>query len=225
MHEELAAADAVLPSLGAGEPDLYKTINRPHPHATFDRLLQGLIEFRREYRGQLWVEVMLVRGLNDTPQALSAVARALEQIQPDAVHLNLQTRAPVETWVEPPDEEGLMRAVAALGAMAQVVHPAQGAFDMSGCHDAAEAVVAIITRHPRREEELVRTLDRWAPGRIKEALSTLLGDGHTQVVERYGYGSGASQWRAILMRGNRGGRRPAISASPTGWRGSPCPPS
>jgi len=186
VREELAPADAVLPSLDAGEPELYRTINRPHPQTTFDRLLQGLVEFRRQYRGKLWVEVMLVRGLNDTPEALSAIAQALQQIGPDAIHINTPTRPPAETWVEPPDEEGLMRAIAALGAMAQVVHPAQGSFDLSGYQHVTDAVVAIITRHPMREEELVRTLDRWAPGRISEALDALLATGRAQVVERYG---------------------------------------
>lgn len=186
VRDELSAADAVLPSLDAGEPGLYRTINRPHSQTTYDRLLQGLVEFRRGYKGKLWVEVMLVRGLNDTQPALSAIAAALQQIGPDAVHINLPTRPPVETWVEPPDEEGLMRAVATLGAGAQVVHPAEGTFDLSGCQDVSDALLAILTRHPMREEELMRTLDRWAPGRISEALSKLLADGAAQVVERYG---------------------------------------
>jgi wyosine [tRNA(Phe)-imidazoG37] synthetase (radical SAM superfamily) len=127
-----------------------------------------------------------VRGLNDTQPALSAIAGALQQIGPDAVHINLPTRPPVETWVEPPDEEGVMRAVATLGAMAQVVHPAEGTFDLSGCQDLSAALVAILTRHPMREEELLRTLDHWAPGRVTEALAELVADGRAQVVERYG---------------------------------------
>ena len=186
VRDELRAADAVLPSLDAGGRELYRTINRPHPQVTFERLLEGLVQFRQEYPGQLWVEVMLVRGLNDTPEALEGIARALQMIGADAVHINLPTRAPVETWVEPPDEEGLMRAVATLGNTAQVVHPAQGSFDLSGYQDITDAVAAIIARHPMREEELIRTLDRWAPGRITEALSALLADGQAQVIERYG---------------------------------------
>jgi len=186
LRAELAAADAVLPSLDAGGPELYRTINRPHPQTTYDRLLQGLVEFRRGYKGKLWVEVMLVRGLNDTQPALSAIAAALQQIRPDAVHINLPTRPPVETWVEPPDEDGLMRAVATLGTGVQVVHPAEGTFDLSGCQDVSDALVAILTRHPMREEELLRTLDHWAPGRVTEALAELVADGRAQVVERYG---------------------------------------
>ena len=88
-------------------PDLYKKINRPHPEATFARLVDGLIAFREEYQGKLWIEVMLIRDLNDTESALKEIAATLQRIQPDEVHIIQPTRPPVETWVEPPDEEGL----------------------------------------------------------------------------------------------------------------------
>ena len=68
---KLSPADAVLPSLDAGNIKLYRKINRPHPEARFNRLVDGLAAFRKEYQGKLWVEVMLVQGLNDTPDALA----------------------------------------------------------------------------------------------------------------------------------------------------------
>lgn len=186
LREDLAAADAVLPSLDAGEAGLYRKINRPHPEVTFDRLLQGLIDFRKVYRGKLWVEVMLVRGLNDGMLELQGIARALARIRPDAVHINLPTRPPAEGWVQPPDKEGLMRATSILGNIAEVVHPAEGAFDLSGYESIVDAVVAIITRHPMRQEELVQTLARWTPGQIDEALKALEASDRAQVVERHG---------------------------------------
>jgi len=57
IRAELSEADAVLPTLDAGSAALYRKINRPHPKVTFKRHLQGLIDFRKEYRGKLWVEV------------------------------------------------------------------------------------------------------------------------------------------------------------------------
>ena len=65
VREELSAADAILPTLDAGNARLYRKINRPHPDFTFERLVEGLVTFRKEYQGKLWVEVMLVHGLND----------------------------------------------------------------------------------------------------------------------------------------------------------------
>jgi wyosine [tRNA(Phe)-imidazoG37] synthetase (radical SAM superfamily) len=186
VRQELAAADAVLPTLDAGTEELYRKINRPHPDITYERLLEGLVAFRKEYRGKLWVEVMLVRGLNDTPQALGDIAQRLERIKPDAVHITLPTRPPVETWVKPPTEESLMEAIAILGSIAEVVHPAEGVFDLSGYDNPIDAIIGIITRHPMRQEELVRTLARWKPGQVDRALVDLTASGRAQVVERHG---------------------------------------
>lgn len=79
-----------------------------------------------------------------------------------------------------------MRATAILGDIARVVHPAEGDFDLSGCDSLIEAVVGIITRHPMRQEELERTLARWTPGQVSQALLELEAGKKAQVVERYG---------------------------------------
>ena len=194
VREELAVVDAVMPSLDAGTARLYRQINRPHPKATFERLLEGLIAFRRGYGGKLWIEVMLVRGLNDGEEALRDIAAALRRIQPDQVHINLPTRPPAETWIQPPDDAGLMRATALLGSVAQVVHPAEGAFDLGDYDSVVEAIVGIITRHPMRQEELEQTLAGCMPGQVVQALADLEASGQAQVVERYG----ARFWSAAL---------------------------
>jgi wyosine [tRNA(Phe)-imidazoG37] synthetase (radical SAM superfamily) len=148
--------------------------------------VDGLVAFREEYQGKLWVEVMLVRGLNDSTQALEAIAQTLRRIRPDAVHINLPSRPPAETWVQPPTDEGLMQALAILGNIAEVVHPAEGSFDLSGYNNPILAAIAIITRRPMRQEELERTLNRWTPGKVSEALVELRNSKRAQVVERYG---------------------------------------
>jgi wyosine [tRNA(Phe)-imidazoG37] synthetase (radical SAM superfamily) len=196
VRQELSAADAVMPSLDAGSADLYRYINRPHPEVTFARLVEGLVTFSRENSGKLWLEVMLVQGLNDTKAALEDIADAVRRIQPDEVHINLPTRPPAETWVQPPDEEGLMRAVAILGDSVQVVHPVEGCFDLSGYDTLVDAIVGIITRHPMRQEELERTLARWAPGQVNDALKKLEDSGQAQVVCRFG----AKFWSAAPSR-------------------------
>jgi wyosine [tRNA(Phe)-imidazoG37] synthetase (radical SAM superfamily) len=186
MRLELSPADAVLPSLDAGNARLYRKINRPHPDISYKRLVEGLVAFREEYQGKLWVEVMLVRGLNDTESALSEIASALKSIQPDEVHILQPTRPPAETWVQPSDEEGLLRARAILGDIARVIHPASGSFDLSGTESLVDAIVGIITRHPMREDELAQALTHWWPGEVDAALKELESSGRAQVIERYG---------------------------------------
>jgi wyosine [tRNA(Phe)-imidazoG37] synthetase (radical SAM superfamily) len=189
VRADLADADAVLPTVDAGTPELYRKIDRPHPEATFERLVRGLAEFRRDYQGRLWVETMLVRGLNDGEGALHDLAARLAEIEPDEIHLNLPTRPPAEPWLEPPDRDGVLRAVAILGRVAPVravEPPAEGTLDLGGAEDLVDAVVAVITRHPLREDDLVNTLARWSPGAVRETMSRLASDGRARVVARYG---------------------------------------
>jgi len=204
MRLELSPADAVLPSLDAGNAVLYRKINRPHPEVNFKRLVEGLIAFRSEYQGKIWVEVMLIRDLNDTEAALREIAAALVRIQPDEVHILLPDRPPAENWVQPPGEDGLLRARAILGNIARVIHPASGSFDLSGAESLVDAVVGIITRHPMREEELVETLKHYSPTEVVITLSALEKSGKAQVVERYGtrfWSASSARYSAFSSRG------------------------
>jgi len=186
VRQELLTADAVLPSLDAGNPGIYQQVNRPYPALSFESFLDGLIAFSEEYQGNLWVEVMLVKDLNDTEDQLSSISSALNRIKPDEVHIMQPTRPPVETWVKPPSEEGLRRALDIFGDTARVIHPASGSFDLGGAKTLVEAVVGIVTRHPMREDELVETLKSWTTGDVTKTLSTLAESDKLQVVERNG---------------------------------------
>ena len=185
VQEALLAADAVMPTLDAGNSRLYKLINRPHPDLVYERFIEGLRDFRKIYRGQLWIEVMLVHDLNDTAAALQELATVLQAIAPDQVHILLPDRPPAETWVQPADEEGLKRAVAILGDIAHVVPPGEGSFDLGGTDDIVDAILAIITRHPMRQDQLEEALGQWAPGQIQETLALLEKSGRAQKIIRY----------------------------------------
>ena len=187
VRAELMAADAVLPSLDAGSNYLFRTINRPHPESTFERLVEGLSAFSSAYSGSLWIEVMLIRGLNDTEDALRDLQTVLSRIQPDEVHISQPVRPPAERWVAPSDQEGLMRATAILGEIARIIHPVQGEFHLSGYENVLDAVAGVISRHPMRQDELVRTLGRWAPESVAQALDMLAEHGRAQTLKRYGH--------------------------------------
>ena len=186
VRHELLLTDAVMPSLDAGDAATYKTINRPLGELTFERLVDGLTAFRQEYTGKLWIEVMLIKGINDTLPALGLLAEKLHQIQPDQVHVNLPTRPPAEPWVHPPDDEGILRAKAVLGDIATIVTPVDGEFDLSGYDNLTDAIVGIVTRHPMREDQLTETLARWSPAEVDQTLASLAADGRIQTIERYG---------------------------------------
>jgi wyosine [tRNA(Phe)-imidazoG37] synthetase (radical SAM superfamily) len=204
VRDELLAADAVLPTLDAGNEELYRAMNRPWPGLTLESLVRGLVSFRDAYRGKLWLEVMLVKGMNDSEAALREIAGLIERVRPDEVHINLPTRPPAEPWVEPPDAEGLMRARALLGERAHVVVEAHGELDLTGYSDPARAVAAVVTRHPIAEEDLLRMLNRFRPEEVAAVLRKLAEGGEARVVVRYG----KRFWSAASGRYGETPRRP-----------------
>jgi wyosine [tRNA(Phe)-imidazoG37] synthetase (radical SAM superfamily) len=187
VRGELLPADAVMPSLAAGNEELFRKIHRPLACAGYQRQLEGLRRFRECYPGPLWIEVMLLRGLNDSEDALKELAEVLDSIAPDEVHLVLPERPPSLEWVEPADEEGVMRATAILGRQLRVVHPQHGRFDPASYESTADAILAVVTRHPMRDAELIRILggSRVEP-EVRSTLERLHREGHVQPVERQG---------------------------------------
>lgn len=186
VREELQAADAVLPTLDAGNTKIYRKINRPWPELTFERMVDGLISFKKSYRGVLWVEVMLVQGLNDSQEALIDIAEILDRIQPDQIQINVPARPPAESWVHPPNQEVLVLARNILGEIAYLIPPAMGVFDLAGEDSLVESILGIITRHPMNEPELHETLARKCPGQGSMILDKLMSSGESQIIERYG---------------------------------------
>ncbi|MDO9085149.1 MAG: radical SAM protein [Anaerolineaceae bacterium] len=186
VRQELFLADAILPSLDAGNAKLYKKINRPHPQVTFNRLVNGLKLFRQEYHGKLWIEVMLIKDLNDSAETLTEIASHLRDIQPDEVHILLPTRPPVEPWVKPADKDGIQRAIDIFGSIARVVNTTDGVFELAENENLVDAVVDIITRHPMKESELLETLKKYSSGDVQNTLIILEMSKKAQVVTRYG---------------------------------------
>jgi wyosine [tRNA(Phe)-imidazoG37] synthetase (radical SAM superfamily) len=106
VRKEVAAADVVLPSLDAVSQTAFLAINRPEPGLLAAEMIQGLKDFRKEFSGEIWLEVMLVRGMND--QEAEMIARAAESTEPDRIQLNTVVRTPAEP-VEALSEEEMER--------------------------------------------------------------------------------------------------------------------
>ena len=121
VRRELRQADVILPSLDAVSPELFQTINRPVAGLTAADLIAGLKALRAEYAGQIWLEVLLLRRLNDSPEELAKLKETLELIRPDKVHLNTAVRPVVEDYALPLSTEELTEVAAFFGERAEVI--------------------------------------------------------------------------------------------------------
>jgi wyosine [tRNA(Phe)-imidazoG37] synthetase (radical SAM superfamily) len=92
VREELSAASIVLPSLDAATDSAFNLINRPVKQFSIDTYIQGLIDFRESFQGEIWLEILIIPGYNDDPENLDALKTAVLKIQPDRIQLNTLDR-------------------------------------------------------------------------------------------------------------------------------------
>jgi len=92
VRNELMMADVVLPSLDAATDATFKKINRPYKDLDISDYINGIVAFRREFKGQIWLEVLIIPGYNDSEHELVSLKNAIELIHPDRIQLNTLDR-------------------------------------------------------------------------------------------------------------------------------------
>ncbi|MBC7349345.1 MAG: radical SAM protein [Candidatus Aminicenantes bacterium] len=166
VRKELAAADVVVPSLDAATEKVFKKINRPHPSLKARKIIEGLVRFRREFRGQIWLEILLVRGVNDSPNHLKKLKEAVERIKPDKIHLNTVVRPPAEKAAKALSTEELNSIKEFFGERAEVVAGFRKKEQEKAPKDISQAILSIVRRRPVSLEDLEHSL-----GLTREELS------------------------------------------------------
>ncbi|MDP8267251.1 MAG: radical SAM protein [Candidatus Tenebribacter davisii] len=101
VRKEILGIDLLLPSLDAVSKKVFKKLNRPNPKLDNDEIIDGLIEFSKDFSGTIWLEVFIVPGLNDTKEELELLKNTITKIAPDQVQLNTLDRPGTESWIEP----------------------------------------------------------------------------------------------------------------------------
>ncbi len=156
VRRDLSQADIVLPSLEASDEACWRKIHRPSPHISYENIIEGLKRFSGEFSGQLWLEIMMIQGMNDQEDQLVGLKRLVDEIKPDRLYINTPVRPPADPTVQPPDHDRVKKAAKYLGGIAldyltdREFHSAE--------EDPMKAVLTICKRHPMNQYELAHFL-------------------------------------------------------------------
>jgi len=92
VRKELMLADVVLPSLDAATDLALRRINRPQRSLKAADYVDGLVQFSREFKGEIWLEIFILPGYNDGEENLIALKEAILKINPGRIQLNTLDR-------------------------------------------------------------------------------------------------------------------------------------
>ena len=146
-------AHIVKVSLSAWDQASYGWVNRPHPDLDFKQLIEGQMAFRDEFKGQMWIEVFLVPGMNSIPSDVAKIAALADLLKPNRVHLNTAVRPPAEDFVAPLSKERLISLCHLFGPTAEVIAgcEAKGGVEVEANE---EKIISMLQRRPCTAEDV-----------------------------------------------------------------------
>ena len=177
VKRDLSQADLVVPSLDAVSRTVYEAINRPEDSLEIDRVIQGIIDFRERFRGQIWVEILFCRGINDDQREIARMKEVLERINPDRIQLNTVYRPPAEDYASPLTEERLREIAGSFGGKASIITPYRGENFLGGKGEVEAQIIDALHRRPLTAEDMAEMLGLH-PQEVIKHLKLLL-DGNT----------------------------------------------
>ncbi len=186
VRAELAGCDVLLPSLDAADEETFQKVNRPAAGLELSSIIEGLAAARRELSAEMWLEVMLVRGVNDNEEHLRKLREAIEYIQPHRVQINTPVRPPAESCAQPLDADELKAAAEALGPRAEIIAPVAEQVLEATAGEASEAdVLELLRRRPCTAEDVAAGLGIHVNHATK-LVSHLLHTGAIRAIRRQG---------------------------------------
>jgi len=177
VRKALQPADLVVPSLDAATQEEFIQVNRPHASLNIEDIISGLKKFRQEFSGQIWLEIMLVKGKNDSPEHIRKLKAAVEEVQPDRIQINTVIRPPAEEFAQALSLKELENIKKTLGKNCEIIADFYSKDQLPQGKNLKDRILSIIQRRPvtlldistslgEHQDEIIKSLDLL----IKEGL-------------------------------------------------------
>lgn len=174
LIEEVSKIDLILPSLDAASDLIFKKLNRPFHELKIEKVIDGLIQLRKNFTGQMWLEVFIIPGLNDTEDEIKQLKSAIQRIKPDRVQLNTLDRPGTVSWVKPATKDSLEKIAHQLDSQAEIIANFQQREQVASYNaDVESTILQTIKRRPCTVEDLCSILGLHQ-NEINKYIETLL---------------------------------------------------
>jgi len=185
VRKELMLADLVLPSLDAADDLALRRINRPRRSFKAADYVDGLLQFSREFKGKIWLEILILPGYNDGEQNLEALKVAVTQMNPDRIQLNsLDRPGTVEGLL--PARMSQLQEISDFLEMKQVeiiAPPEERKHEKSYRSDVENAILETISRRPCTLSDLEQILGLHV-NEINKYLGVLEESGKVETIQQ-----------------------------------------
>lgn len=148
IREDLMEADLVIPSLDTVTQEIFEMVNRPHPSLKIEKVITGIDSFSQEFNGKVWLEIMVVKGINDSLEEIEKAAQVIKQMNLEKIQLNTVVRPPAEEFARPLTREDLNNIKTVLGKKCEIIAEFKRATQKAYKRDVEKSILSMVKRRP-----------------------------------------------------------------------------
>jgi wyosine [tRNA(Phe)-imidazoG37] synthetase (radical SAM superfamily) len=160
VREDLSQADLVVPSVDAVSEEVFRKINCPIEGLGVKKVLDGIKQFCNEFEGKIWVEIMLVKGINDSEEEIRRISQFVGDLKADKIQLNTVVRPPADSRAQPVGKQRLseIKALFDPGSTVEIVAEFDRKTSKAYHEDLEKAIFELLRRRPARKAEMAAAL-------------------------------------------------------------------
>ncbi len=148
IREDLMEADLVIPSLDTVTQEIFEMVNRPHPSLKIEKVITGIDSFSQEFNGKVWLEIMVVKGINDSLEEIEKAAQVIKQMNLEKIQLNTVVRPPAEEFARPLTREDLNNIKTVLGKKCEIIAEFKRVTQKAYKRDVEKRILSMVKRRP-----------------------------------------------------------------------------
>jgi len=179
IQKTLSKIDIVKLSLDCVSTKCFKKLDRVDSSVECDKIVDGMVEFRKLHKKQLITETLFVKTLNDNDSEIEAIYEALKKIEPNRVDIGTIDRPPAYD-VKPVSYETLLNIANKFENLPVTITHRDKSITKEDFSE--DEILSLLLRRPLTIDDI----DQLFTNRSKDILENLLKDHKVTIVDNNG---------------------------------------
>ncbi len=185
IRKRVLGADIILPTLTSAFDSTFRAIHRPHSGLEHARIVNGLEKLRQDFKGQLFLEVVLLAGINDTEEEVKGLKALIERINPDRIQLNTIVRPPADSRAISLDIKKMEEIMVFFGEKTEIVAEPRLKGRVTEEKSLVIRFLEMVKRRPLKPDDIASVLNL-SLEEVEDLVKGLLIKGHIRKQEHSG---------------------------------------
>ena len=181
VQEALMKFDEVKLSLDCATQKCLRKLDRSHKGIEVERIKEGILRFKERYGGPLIIEILIVKGLNDSNEEIAALNDFLLKLHPTRIDIGTIDRPPAYE-VKPVCYEDLLHISHRFDSSLPIYIASRQKAQSTPSGYSKDLILETLQKRPLSDDDIAALFDSQSQERFKK----LLAEGKIEMVETNG---------------------------------------